>query len=132
MRLLSILFLVILTGALFSALSDKDKALLDRSLALYESMNRGTYKIKTVLTAISNGRHWLRQELQAAGQVYAWTMSFPAKAPPRDRPNTLSLLGGSFIQLQYSRQILGPFSIIGGPAWRPGELLWSVGVSGSF
>jgi len=121
MRRAAIIFGIMITIAALAvaALSPDEAALLDRALALYRDMHAGTYTVKVVSSSISNGRHVLRTEIRTAGGLtFPGRMELPVQATPQKTAyNGLFLFGGTLYGVNYSRRIVGPFSLQCGAGW---------------
>lgn len=126
MRRAAIIFAMLIAAVTWAALTTDEAALLDRALALYRDMHAGTYTVKVVSSSISNGRHVLKTEIRtASGLTFPGRLEFPVQAAIVERPgNALFLMGGTLWGVNYSRRIVGPFSLQCGAAWDGEPHLW--------
>lgn len=111
--------LALLAAAVWAALTPDEAALLDRALALYRDMHSGAYTVKVVSASISNGRHVLHTEIKtASGLTFPGRLELPVQATTQKTAyNGLFLFGGSIWGVNYSRRIVGPFSLQCGAGW---------------
>lgn len=111
--------LALLAAAVWAALTPDEAALLDRALALYRDMHSGAYTVKVVSASISNGRHVLKTEIKtASGLTFPGRLELPVQATPQKTAyNGLFLFGGTLFGVNYSRRIVGPFSLQCGAGW---------------
>jgi hypothetical protein len=111
--------LALLAAVTWAALTPDEAALLDRALALYRDMHAGAYTVKVVSASISNGRHVLRTEIKtASGLTFPGRLELPVQATTQKTAyNGLFLFGGTLFGINYSRRIVGPFSLQCGAGW---------------
>jgi hypothetical protein len=121
------LFVLVLILVFFAAdrltSEDGDTAVIRRALMLYRDMHAGQYQVVVVSSAVSNGRHWLKTEIRAAGLTFPGLLSFPV--PRVDAPkNSARLLAGGVIGGEYGRRLFGPLWIYAGGGWRDAPVVW--------
>lgn len=111
--------MIALAAVAVAALTPDEAALLDRALALYRDMHAGAYTVKVLSSSISNGRHVLKTEIKTAGGLtFPGRLEFPVQAASAKRAdNALFLMGGTLWGVNYSRRIVGPFSLQCGAGW---------------
>lgn len=111
--------LALLAAVTWAALTPDEAALLDRALSLYRDMHSGAYTVRVVSATISNGRHVLKTEIRTAGGLtFPGRMELPVQAASVKRAyNGLFLFGGTLFGVNYSRRIVGPFSLQCGAGW---------------
>lgn len=109
----------LIAAAMWAALTPDEAALLDRALALYRDMHSGAYTVRVVSATISNGRHVLKTEIKTAGGLtFPGRMELPIQATPQKTAyNGLFLFLGTLYGVNYSRRIVGPFSLQCGAGW---------------